>query len=80
MPSPLRFGMLKRDLGEGGTFALYQSLYPPADDDHEADRTLTVDSGLEKARSEAHSFFSIGKQRRISKRLQIPLLIWVSDN
>ena len=65
-------------LGEGGTFALYQCLYPPADDDHEADRTLTVDSSQEKPRSEVHTIFSIGKQRRISKRFQIPLLIWVS--
>jgi len=63
--------------GEGGTFALYQSLYPPADDDNEADRTLTVDSSnLEKGHSDIHTIFSIGKQSRISKKIQWPLLVW----
>jgi len=50
-------------------------LYPPADEEYEADRTLTIDSTLEKPHS---ATFSTGKHRRISKHLQIPLLIWVS--
>ncbi|KAM6494401.1 Potassium transporter [Amanita muscaria] len=64
--------------GEGGTFALYQTLYPPADDDSEADRTLTVDSSYQdKGHSDVHTIFSVGgRQRRIPKTFQWPLLIW----
>ncbi|KAM6494400.1 Potassium transporter [Amanita muscaria] len=64
--------------GEGGTFAIYQSLYPPADDDTEADRTLTVDSSYQdKGHSDIRTIFSVnGKQRRISKTIQWPLLVW----
>ncbi|KAF8349491.1 potassium transporter [Amanita rubescens] len=69
----LKFGT---DEGEGGTFALYQGLFPPAVEDHEADRTLTVDSSQErKGHFDTATIFSIGK-RRISKSHRWTLLIW----
>ncbi|KAF8627713.1 hypothetical protein AX15_004284 [Amanita polypyramis BW_CC] len=69
----LRFGTGE---GEGGTFAIYQGLYPPADEDHEADRTLTVDSSQDrKGHYDMATSFLISK-RRIAKVLRWPLLIW----
>ncbi|PFH49945.1 hypothetical protein AMATHDRAFT_62055 [Amanita thiersii Skay4041] len=60
--------------GEGGTFALFQSLYPPANEDHDADRVLTGDIGLY---SETKSAFShLRDKRQLSKRLRWPLLVW----
>ncbi|KAG6902524.1 hypothetical protein C0995_015342 [Termitomyces sp. Mi166 len=53
--------------GEGGTFALYQGLYPPADKDHNADRTLT---GSTQSLSE-----KTGK-RRINDVFRSPLRVW----
>ena len=58
---------------------MYQGLFPPADEDYEADRTLTVDSSQEHKGHrdfDAATFLSIGR-KRISKRLRWPLLIWV---
>lgn len=55
--------------GEGGTFALYQGLYPPEDVDSDADRTLTGDS-VQKSTWSTSS--------RVKKALQMPLLVWVS--
>ncbi|KAK2465375.1 hypothetical protein APHAL10511_002729 [Amanita phalloides] len=62
--------------GEGGTFALYQGLYPPADEDYEADRTLTVDSSQDrKNHFDTATIFSIS-DRRIKKAFRWPLLFW----
>ncbi|TCD71664.1 hypothetical protein EIP91_005430 [Steccherinum ochraceum] len=58
----LRFGTHE---GEGGTFALFQGLYPPEDKDFDADRTLTGDSYKQTS-----AFTS-----RLSYRLRWPLLI-----
>ncbi|KAF8343268.1 potassium transporter [Amanita rubescens] len=59
--------------GEGGTFALYQGLYPPADYDYETDRTLTYQEHksdlVEKLRNAP-------VQRKISRKLRLPLLVW----
>lgn len=56
-------------LGEGGSFALYQGLYPPREVDADADRTLTGD----------HTFG--GKQQTEPKsfkaKIRWPLLLWV---
>ena len=52
---------------------MYQGLYPPADEDYEADRTLTVDS----AHYDTATVFSISK-RRAAKAVRWPLLVWVS--
>ncbi|PPR03507.1 hypothetical protein CVT24_006995 [Panaeolus cyanescens] len=52
--------------GEGGSFALYQGLYPREELDFDADRTLTGDSSLHK--------YSL-KERSIKERLRWPLLI-----
>ncbi|KAF8343267.1 potassium transporter [Amanita rubescens] len=58
---------------EGGTFALYQGLYPPADYDYEIDRTLTYQEHkgdlVEKLRNAS-------VQRKISQKLRLPLLVW----
>ena len=60
--------------GEGGTFALYQGLYPPADYNYEIDRTLTYQEHkgdlVEKLRNAP-------VQRKISQKLRLPLLVWV---
>ena len=61
---------------------MYQGLFPPADEDYEADRTLTVDSSQEHKGHrdfDAATFLSIGR-KRISKRLRWPLLIWVRES
>ncbi|KAG6860099.1 hypothetical protein C0995_015732 [Termitomyces sp. Mi166 len=55
--------------GEGGNFALYQGLFPPADKDYNADRTLTGDDLIETSSEES------GKPR-ISKIFRWPLLVW----
>ncbi|KAJ7134907.1 potassium transporter [Mycena epipterygia] len=52
--------------GEGGSYALYQGLYPPDDFDGNLDRTLTGDSF--KTTSHKHS--------TISERFRLPLLGW----
>ncbi|KAG6828165.1 hypothetical protein H0H92_008933 [Tricholoma furcatifolium] len=53
---------------EGGTFALYQGLFPPAEKDLDADRTLTGDS--------TNRTLSEHRGRRISELFRWPLLIW----
>ncbi|KAF8627441.1 hypothetical protein AX17_006255 [Amanita inopinata Kibby_2008] len=68
----LRFGTTE---GEGGTFALYQTLFPPDDDDHEADRTLTLDNHEHKFPPDQQPSFQSDK-RRIGKHLRWPLLFW----
>ncbi|KAE9408952.1 potassium transporter [Gymnopus androsaceus JB14] len=59
----LRFGTTE---GEGGSFALYQGLYPPEDKDLDADRTLTGDSYIKSTRS----------TDSIKQVLRVPLLVW----
>lgn len=58
--------------GEGGTFALYQGLFPPPDEDHAVDRSLTIDYQEYKTREPVNTF----KKRRISQALKFPLLVW----
>lgn len=58
----LRFGTGE---GEGGTFALFQGLYPPEQKDFDADRTLTGDSFKFSNKRQGHA---------ISHRLRWPLL------
>ncbi|KIM43016.1 hypothetical protein M413DRAFT_435192 [Hebeloma cylindrosporum] len=54
--------------GEGGSFALYQGLYPPKEVDAEADRTLTGDVTLGGTQqTEAKSF---------KAKIRWPLLLW----
>ena len=70
-------GMFKTSvLGEGGTFALYQGLFPPADDDYENDRTLTIVYDEHKVRLDEKLRPSSGK-RQISQVFHLPILIWV---
>ncbi|KAJ7486154.1 potassium transporter [Mycena galericulata] len=52
--------------GEGGSYALYQGLYPPDEYDGNLDRTLTGDS----YKVASH------KPSAISERFRIPLLAW----
>ncbi|KAJ6621773.1 potassium transporter [Mycena sp. CBHHK59/15] len=52
--------------GEGGSYALYQGLYPPEDSDGNLDRTLTGDSYKVASR----------KSSTISERFRLPLLFW----
>ncbi|KAJ7700275.1 potassium transporter [Mycena metata] len=52
--------------GEGGSYALYQGLYPPEDYDGSLDRTLTGDS----YKVASH------KPTTISERFRLPLLAW----
>ncbi|KAH8091723.1 potassium transporter [Cristinia sonorae] len=59
----LRFGTHE---GEGGTFALFQGLFPPQDKDFDADRTLTGDSHKQNPNDSA----------KLSPKLRWPLLIW----
>lgn len=57
--------------GEGGSFALYQGLYPAAEKDFDADRTLTGESqDLRQRPLSEHS-------RSFKDRIRLPLLIWV---
>lgn len=58
--------------GEGGTFALYQGLYPPTPLDFDADRTLTGDSGDYKVKSTPKT------GRALGETVRWPLLVWVS--
>ncbi|KAJ6452540.1 potassium transporter [Mycena vitilis] len=52
--------------GEGGSYALYQGLYPPEDQDGNLDRTLTG----ETYKVASH------KQATLSERFRLPLLAW----
>ncbi|KAJ7451614.1 potassium transporter [Mycena latifolia] len=52
--------------GEGGSYALYQGLFPPDDHDGNLDRTLTGDSYKVASR----------KGSTISERFRLPLLAW----
>lgn len=57
--------------GEGGSFALYQGLYPAAKEDFDADRTLTGESQDQRLRPlSEHS-------RSFKDRIRLPLLLWV---
>ncbi|KAK7685797.1 hypothetical protein QCA50_011143 [Cerrena zonata] len=60
----LRFGTHE---GEGGTFALFQGLFPQEEKDYDADRTLTGDSY--KAQKSPKNY-------KIASQLRWPLLIW----
>ncbi|KAF5319910.1 hypothetical protein D9611_011090 [Ephemerocybe angulata] len=58
--------------GEGGSFALFQGLYPAAEKDFEADRTLTGDSfGRLKLHRQTHE-----GSRSFKDRIRFPLLLW----
>ncbi|KAJ7600944.1 potassium transporter [Mycena floridula] len=56
--------------GEGGTFALYQGLYPPEDKDFDGDRTLTGDSYMQEKGT------SSTQTSRLHDKMRWPLLIW----
>ncbi|KAF8631980.1 hypothetical protein AX15_002091 [Amanita polypyramis BW_CC] len=58
--------------GEGGTFALYQGLYPPADYDYGIDRTLTY----QEYEGDSRRISSSTYRYRISKGFHLPILIW----
>ena len=60
--------------GEGGTFALYQGLYPPADYDYGIDRSLTyqVHEG-----DLTEKLLHTPAKRKASQGFRLPLLIWV---
>ncbi|KAF8870459.1 potassium transporter [Infundibulicybe gibba] len=60
----LRFGTQE---GEGGSFALYQGLYPPEDKDFDSDRTLTGDSQQGAKRT---------KMPYLKETFRWPLLLW----
>ncbi|KAF7795028.1 hypothetical protein EIP86_006172 [Pleurotus ostreatoroseus] len=60
----LHFGTTE---GEGGTYALFQGLYPPERKDFEADRTLTGDS--------FRKFDSDSPSAKLTQKLWWPLLI-----
>lgn len=53
--------------GEGGTFALFQGLFPPEETDYDADRNLTGDS---------HRTEKPYNQSKLSMKLRWPLLVW----
>ncbi|KII86101.1 hypothetical protein PLICRDRAFT_44566 [Plicaturopsis crispa FD-325 SS-3] len=55
--------------GEGGTFALFQGLYPPEDIDFDCDRTLTGDSYNKTTAVKSDKY-------RLTKTLRWPLLVW----
>ncbi|KAH9941946.1 potassium transporter [Amylocystis lapponica] len=55
--------------GEGGTFALFQGLFPPEDEDFDADRTLTGDSTK-------FATSSTKQTAKIASRFRWPLLAW----
>ncbi|KAF8712435.1 hypothetical protein AX14_013103 [Amanita brunnescens Koide BX004] len=59
--------------GEGGTFALYQGLYPPADYDYGIDRSLTyqVHEG-----DLTEKLLHTPAKRKASQGFRLPLLIW----
>ncbi|KAK2467234.1 hypothetical protein APHAL10511_000783 [Amanita phalloides] len=59
--------------GEGGSFALYQGLYPPKDYDYEIDRTLTYHTHRSDLTEKLqHSPI----KRQISEVYHLPILIW----
>jgi KUP system potassium uptake protein len=62
----LRFGTGE---GEGGSFALFQGLYPPPREDIDGDRVLTGDS--------AYRSKSVSNAGQLSGRFRWPLLAWV---
>jgi KUP system potassium uptake protein len=62
--------MLTGVVGEGGTYALFQGLYPPRHDDVDDDRTLTGDS-LRRQGSDSSS--------KLSPRYWWPLLVMASS-
>ncbi|KAF5315194.1 hypothetical protein D9619_007278 [Psilocybe cf. subviscida] len=53
--------------GEGGSFALYQGLFPRREVDHDADRTLTGDFDFSKKEPRPTSF---------KEKVRWPLLLW----
>ena len=57
--------------GEGGSFALFQGLYPPPREDADSDRVLTGDSAYK-----TKSFTASG---HIPNRFRWPLLTWVGQ-
>jgi KUP system potassium uptake protein len=57
-------------VGEGGTFALYQGLFPRAQEDPDADRVLTGETYKGRKNDTSTS-------PRIAKYWKWPLLIWV---
>lgn len=67
---PLRAEKAHNFSGEGGTYALFQGLFPPKHNDFDDDRTLTGDS-FKKQGSESSS-------SKLSPKLWWPLLIMVS--
>ena len=58
-------------VGEGGTFALYQGLYPKDDSDYDADRTLTGDSSNYPSTKAPGAGY-------LKNTFRWPLLVWVS--
>ncbi|KJA24112.1 hypothetical protein HYPSUDRAFT_39258 [Hypholoma sublateritium FD-334 SS-4] len=53
--------------GEGGSFALYQGLYPRKEVDVDADRTLTGDSRFRE---------SVAVKKTVKQKARWPLLLW----
>ena len=64
----LRFGTGE---GEGGSFALFQGLYPPPRQDMDSDRVLTGDS--------AYKAKSVSGTGHLPKRLRWPIFAWVGQ-
>lgn len=62
----LYFGTMQ---GEGGSFALYQGVYPPEERDVDSDRVLTGDSVTLQT--------SVGSRGKLIKKLRWPLFVWV---
>ena len=54
--------------GEGGSFALYQGLYPRKESDIDADRTLTGDTFFHEP---------ISTKQTLKEKARWPLLFWV---
>lgn len=68
--------MLTEATGEGGTFALYQGLYPPELDYSDEDSLLESPTAKE---SEAVSYVNPNAQlSTISPKYRWPLFVWVS--
>jgi hypothetical protein len=60
-------------VGEGGTFALFQGLFPPEHEDFDSDRTLTGDSFNKTATGDKSS-----TGRKLKEAFTWPLFIWVN--
>ncbi|KAL4246797.1 Potassium transporter [Abortiporus biennis] len=60
----LRFGTQE---GEGGSFALFQGLFPPEHKDFDSDRTLTGDSSMKKTST---------TRAKLPESWRWPLLLW----